>query len=79
MIISKDNLDRNLSSTDRKALFQRLGFEINGEKPTGEGWLNNILGPKELGEGSHGNFAVNIETAVSKITEARGIAVTSTT
>ena len=61
--IDKDRLRDYLNGRtgDYRAIFQRCGFHINGERGP---QLSGVLGPKELGEGENGNFSVNLETGL---------------
>lgn len=62
----KDTVERALTPTDRRSIFERLGFDLDGERPSNDGWISGVLGPSELGEGRNGNFAVNLRTGAVK-------------
>ncbi|WP_263841509.1 DUF3987 domain-containing protein [Salinibacter sp.] len=47
-----------MSPQDYRKLFRRCGFDIHGQQGIE---ISGVLGPKELGEGSHGNFYVNLD------------------
>jgi hypothetical protein len=70
--MKKEELERLLRPGDRRAILKRVGFEINGQRPNGDGWINSIKGPNALGEGKHGNFSVNLETGQVKDWGATG-------
>jgi DNA primase len=56
--VDKNRLKRHLSSDDHRRILDACGFDLQGERGTD---LDEILGPKELGEGETGNFSVDLD------------------
>jgi hypothetical protein len=60
-MIDTNELQDRLTEKDLRSIFDRLGFEgLRGEEPNSKGWISGLHGPPALGEGSKGNFAVNL-------------------
>jgi hypothetical protein len=55
-----DELRDQLTERNFKRLFRDLGFKLNGQSPNSDGWIGKVEGPRELGEGGKGNYAVNV-------------------
>lgn len=64
--IDAKRLRQHLDHHDKRRIFEASGFELEGRKPNSSGWINGMMGPGELGEGTHGNFAVNLESGFAK-------------
>ena len=62
-MIDAQALKSRLGPDDYRKLFRRCGFDINGERGTE---LSGVLGPAELGEGSEGNFSLDLEKGLVK-------------
>lgn len=62
-MLDSTSLKSRLGPSDNRKLFQRCGFDINGERGTE---LSGILGPRELGEGETGNFSVDLDKGLVK-------------
>jgi len=62
MQIDKQKLKKNLDRHSVIRILEACGFDLAGKKPSPDGWVGNLLGPVELGEGERGSFSVNIET-----------------
>ena len=62
-VVDSNSLKSCLTASDYRKIFQRCGFDINGERGTE---LSGILGPQELGEGETGNFSVDLEKGLVK-------------
>jgi hypothetical protein len=60
--VDSDRLERHLDSDDHRDILDACGFDL---PPTGTD-LDEILGPKELGEGDTGNFSVNLDDGLVK-------------
>ena len=60
--LDKEELERRLAPSDRQRCFRALGFQADRWKADGEGYVTDVLGPKELGEGETPNFSLNLET-----------------
>jgi KaiC/GvpD/RAD55 family RecA-like ATPase len=63
MSIDADELRSRLDAHDYRRILRACGFDLNGH---GGNELSGVLGPKELGEGSAGNFSVNLEKGLVK-------------
>ena len=64
--LDKEELERRLSPSDRRRCFRDLGFQAERWKADGKGFVTDVLGPKELGEGETPNFSLNLETGSVK-------------
>ena len=63
MSIDADALRSRLGARDHERILRACGFDLNGH---GGNELSGVLGPKELGEGSAGNFSVDLEEGLVK-------------
>lgn len=63
MSIDADALRSRLGARDHERILRACGFDLNGH---GGNELSGVLGPKELGEGSAGNFSVDLEKGLVK-------------
>jgi hypothetical protein len=59
-MIDADELRNQLTKRDFRRIFANLGFPLNGHSANSEGWIGKLEGPRELGEGGTGNYAVNV-------------------
>lgn len=66
MSLHKDEIESRLSPSDRRRIFEAIGFSFNGHRAGPDGWINGVLGPTELGEGNNPNFAANVQTGTVK-------------
>ncbi len=63
MNIDADALRSRLGAHEHERILRACGFNLNGRGGTE---LSGVLGPKELGEGSAGNFSVDLEEGLVK-------------
>jgi DNA primase len=63
MSYEADDIRARLDARDHRRIFQKCGFEINGQSGPE---LSGILGPKELGEGESGNFSIDLRDGLVK-------------
>jgi DNA primase len=63
MSYDADDVRARLDDHDHRRIFQKCGFEINGQSGPE---LSGILGPKALGEGESGNFSVDLRNGLVK-------------
>lgn len=59
-MIDADELRDQLTERNLQRLFRDLGFKLNGQSSNSDGWIGKVEGPRELGEGGKGNYAVNV-------------------
>jgi DNA primase len=58
-----DDVRDRLNVRDYRRIFQKCGFEINGQSGPE---LSGMLGPKALGEGESGNFSIDLRDGLVK-------------
>ena len=63
--IDVDDVERRISETDRRRIFEQLGFSFERATNTADGF-QKVLGPKALGEGETPNFSVNLADGLFK-------------